>query len=245
MLSGGVDSSALTALMAKVRGDADFHTFSLAFEDSSFDESPYAREVSAHLGTRHHEVVVTPEKVRELLPKYLCHIDEPFADGSAIPIYLLAECARDYVKVLLSGEGGDEAFAGYDTYRAYKIRKWYRQLPAVFRKKIITPLVNTLPVSLSRLSIDFKAKQFVRGAEFDVPTSHFYWRVVLSEDAKQQVLSTPYKVNAFTFSDQLFVDEFKSANAADDLNKLMYVDCYYHLPDDLMVKNDRMTMAHS
>lgn len=245
MLSGGMDSSALTALMAKVRGDSDFHTFSISFDDSSFDESVYARMVARHVGTKHHEVLVTPDKVRSLLFKHLSYIDEPYADGSAIPTFLLAECAKEYVKVLLSGEGGDEFFAGYDTYAAYRIRKFYRWIPYLIRQKIIYPCVEILPVSHKKLSFDFKAKRFVQGSELDVPNSHFYWRRVLSEDAKTLVLSSSSKFRSFPPSVQLFVDVYNSCPAEDELNRLLYIDYSYHLPDDLMIKNDRMTMAHS
>lgn len=244
MLSGGMDSSALTALMAKVRGDSQFHTFSLAFDDDSYDESGYARVVAEHLHTCHHEILVTPTRVRELLPRYLCYIDEPYADGSAIPTYLLAECAQEYVTVLLSGEGGDEFFSGYDTHLAYKMRRWYRILPKALRQGIIGPLVNRLPVSDKKLSFDFKAKRFVWGAEMDTPTSHFAWRAVLSEEGKRQVLREPERF-AFPPSVTFFQEAYLRCRAADELNRLLYVDFSFHLPDDLMIKNDRMTMAHS
>ncbi|MDZ7338620.1 MAG: asparagine synthase (glutamine-hydrolyzing) [candidate division KSB1 bacterium] len=244
MLSGGMDSSALTALMARVRGDSDFHTFSLAFEDDSFDESWYARVVAETLHTHHHEILVTPQRVRELLPRYLCYIDEPYADGSAIPTYLLAECAKDYVTVLLSGEGGDEFFSGYDTHLAYKMRRLYRKVPALLRRGVIAPLVNRLPVSDKKLSFEFKAKRFVRGAEMDTATSHFAWRVVLAEEAKRQVLREPERFG-FAPSVSYFQHAFAHCQAADELNRLLYVDYSFHLPDDLMIKNDRMTMAHS
>jgi asparagine synthase (glutamine-hydrolysing) len=246
MLSGGMDSSALTALMADIRGDSDFHTFSLAFQDESFDESPFARMVADRVGTIHHEVRVTPEKVLDLLPKYLIYIDEPYADGSAIPTYLLAECAKDFVTVLLSGEGGDEIFAGYDTYTAYKIRSLYRSVvPGFLRKDIIKPLVQMLPVSHKKLSLDFKAKRFTSGAEYDVPHSHFLWRAVLSEDMKREVLHEPQRFSVYEDSVRYFKDAYGTCDAEDDLNKLMYIEYSYHLPDDLMIKNDRMTMAHS
>jgi len=244
MLSGGMDSSALTALMAKVRGDSDFHTFSLGFEDDSFDESAYARTVARHLHTQHHEILVTPARVRELLPRYLCYIDEPYADGSAIPTYLLAECAKDYVTVLLSGEGGDEFFSGYDTHLAYKMRRLYRMVPGFVRRGVIAPLVDLLPVSDKKLSFEFKAKRFVRGAEMDTPTSHFAWRAVLSEEVKRQVLREPERFS-FPPSVTYFQQAYAHCKAADELNRLLYVDFSFHLPDDLMIKNDRMTMAHS
>ncbi|MBN1700112.1 MAG: asparagine synthase (glutamine-hydrolyzing) [Spirochaetales bacterium] len=246
MLSGGMDSSALTALMARIRGNADFHTFSLAFQDESFDESPFARIVADDIGTVHHEVLVTPEKVLGLLPKYLVSIDEPYADGSAIPTYLLSECAKDYVTVLLSGEGGDEIFAGYDTYAAYKMRSLYRRLvPGALRRGVIRPLVYMLPVSHKKLSFDFKAKRFTAGAEYDVPHSHFFWRAVLSEEMKKEILKGPGRFSAFGESQCFFREAYDACDAEDDLNRLMYIEYSYHLPDDLMIKNDRMTMAHS
>ncbi len=245
MLSGGMDSSALAALMSHVRGDAGFHTFSIGFDDPSFDESRYARLMASHLGTEHHEILVTPQKVEALLRRYLGYIDEPYADGSAIPTYLLAQCAKDFVTVLLSGEGGDEFFSGYDTYAAYKMRRLYRRLPAWLRQGMIRPLVNLLPVSDRKLSLDFKAKRFVRGAELDVPQSHFSWRAVLSEEAKRLVLAEPERFREYAPSPQLFVDTYARCGASDELNRLLYLDYSYHLPDDLMIKNDRMTMAHS
>ncbi|MBN2443779.1 MAG: asparagine synthase (glutamine-hydrolyzing) [Spirochaetales bacterium] len=246
MLSGGMDSSALTALMAKIRGNSDFHTFSLAFDDLSFDESPFAKIVADQIGTHHHEIRVTPEKVLDLLPKYLTYIDEPYADGSAIPTFLLAECAKDYITVLLSGEGGDEVYAGYDTYAAYKVRSLYRNLvPGFLRKGVIKPLVHLLPVSDKKLSLEFKAKRFTEGAELDVPTSHFFWRAVLSPDVKREVVSGFDRFKDFHSSEEFFINAYKHCNAKDDLNRLMYLEFSYHLPDDLMIKNDRMTMAHS
>lgn len=246
MLSGGVDSSALTALMAKIRGDADFHTFSLKFNDASFDESKYAGIVAAHVKNKnHHCITVNPEKVKNLLPKYLAYIDEPYGDGSAIPTYLLAEVAKDYVTVLLSGEGGDEFFAGYDTHLAYKFRNIYRKVPALVRRNLIAPLVNRLPVSHQKLSFDFKAKRFVSGAELDTPVSHMAWRVVLSEEVKREVLANAERFNQFHPSAGFFIDAFDHCSDTDELNRLLYIDYRYHLADDLMIKNDRMTMANS
>lgn len=245
MLSGGMDSSALTAFVRDVRGDSDFHTFSIGFNEPSFDESPYSQQVADHLGTKHHHVCVTPDRVRDLLPKYLAYIDEPYADGSAIPTYLLAGLAKEHVVVLLSGEGGDEVFSGYDTHLAYKFRRWYRAIPAFVRRGVIAPLVSRLPVSHKKLSFEFKAKRFVAGAELDVPTSHFSWREILSQDAKRQILLEWDRFSDFAHSAQYFVEAYRQCAADDELNRLLYTDLSYHLPDDLMIKNDRMTMAHS
>ncbi len=246
MLSGGMDSSALTALMAKARGDSDFHTFSLGFEDKSFDESDYAEIVAEAVGTHHHRIIVTPDRVAGLLPRYLAHIDEPYGDGSAIPTWLLAEKASSLVTVLLSGEAGDEVYSGYDTHAAFKARKLYRKtVPGFIRQSLIRNLVRRLPVSHKKLSFEFKAKRFTEGAELDMPASHFFWRVVLSDDARREVLRNPERFDGFHDSSQFFSDIFEACKTDSDLNRLLCIDTSCHLPHDLMIKNDRMTMAHS
>ena len=245
MLSGGLDFSAITAMVRDIRGDSDFHTYSLTFQEKSFDESRHARKVAEHAGSKHHEIAVKPNEVRDLIPAYLAHIDEPYGDGSAIPTWLLAECASAEVTVLLSGEGGDELFAGYDTYAAWLARRYYRAaVPGRVLRGIIKKVVDQLPVSYEKLSLEFRAKRFADGAELSVPASQFFWRVVLSEDAKREIMLRD-DLAAVTPTVELFEKAFERARAKSELNRLLYVDSQYHLPDDLMVKNDRMTMAHS
>lgn len=244
MLSGGMDSSALSALMCRSRGNSDFHTFSLAFNDPSFDESSYARIVADSLGTTHHEIMVTPEKVLSLLPGYLAHIDEPYGDGSAIPTWLLAEEASSLVTVLLSGEGGDEVFSGYDTHAAMKARKLYRRLvPGFIRRHLVAPIVNTLPVSHSKLSFEFKAKRFASGSELGLPESHFAWRAVLTGMDRLGIFSGDS--GGFRDTESFFRDAFDPGRSISDLAGILRIDTSCHLPHDLMIKNDRMTMAHS
>lgn len=244
MLSGGMDSSALTALMAQVRGGSDFHTFSLSFREPSFDESPYARMVAEDTGTIHHEIMVTPGKVEALLPGYLAHIDEPYADGSAIPTWLLAVEAAPLVTVLLSGEGGDELFAGYDTHAAMKARMIYRRLvPGFVRRGVVAPIVNRLPVSHSKLSFEFKAKRFTTGSELGVPESHFAWRAVLTGDERLRVLPGAHRGQQP--SETFFTSVYNACSGETPLARILRIDTASHLPNDLMIKNDRMTMAHS
>jgi asparagine synthase (glutamine-hydrolysing) len=244
MLSGGMDSSALAALMTRARGNSDFHTFSLGFEESSFDESSFARLVANSLGTSHHEILVTPAKVSSLLPAYLAHIDEPYGDGSAIPTWLLAEEASSLVTVLLSGEGGDELFAGYDTHAAMKARKLYRKLvPGTLRRNLVAPVVNMLPVSHSKLSFEFKAKRFTHGSELGLPESHFAWREVLTGENRLRVFQGASDL--FNPSESFFKDAFNSFPSNSDLAGILRIDSSCHLPHDLMIKNDRMTMVHS
>jgi asparagine synthase (glutamine-hydrolysing) len=242
MLSGGLDSSSIAALTAKVRGNSDFHTFSIGFDDPSFNESHHAATVAKALGTQHHTILIGPSDVERHLESVVTTIDEPYADGSAIPTALLSAHAKEYVTVLLSGEGGDEMFSGYDTHAASVARAWYRRLPQWLRTGVISPAVQLLPVRHNKLSFDFKAKRFAQGAEFSPAQSHFAWRVVIAEEAKSSVAILP---DGMTPTHRLFEDAFDECTSSDGLQKLLHVDRSYHLPDDLMVKNDRMTMMHS
>lgn len=242
MLSGGLDSSALTALMAEIRGNSDFHTFSLAFDEPSFDESGYARMVAERIGTSHHLIEVGPDSVWSVIRKQVAYIDEPYADGSAIPTFLLARRAQEYVTVLLSGDGGDEIFAGYDTHLAFKVRELYLKFPALLRR-YLAGMVSSLPISHRKLSLEFKLKRFVQAAENDPAGSHFYWRAVASPELIAEITgSFPWPEDE---GENLFRRAYSSTPHHDPIGRLAIIDCLYHLPDDLMIKCDRMTMACS
>ena len=250
LLSGGMDSSVITALMqrtlARRNAPEPIHTYSVGFEDQSFNELPYARIVAERFGTQAREVVVTPQKVRELLPGYLRHIDEPYADGSAIPTYYVCQLAKDEVVVVLSGEGGDEAFAGYDTYSAFKVSRWFRRIPRSIRQGLITPVANWLPVSDKKLSFEFRLKRFLGGQDLSFAQAHLWWRIVLTE-AEKLALYTPEVRERFIPepSARHFEEVFARSSAPETLGRLMHLDAAVFLPDDLMIKNDRMSMAHS
>lgn len=244
-LSGGLDSSTLVALMND-HVNEPIHTYSVGFEDQSFNEIPYARIVAEQFGTVHREVMITADMVKAMLPKYLTYIDEPYGDGSAIPTYYLSELAKDEVVVVLSGEGGDEAFAGYDTHAAYNIYKWCRKIPSFIRNGIVKPLANLLPVSTKKLSFEFKLKRFLGGLDLEPEHAHLWWRIVLREDEKINLYSSKVKEQGrLQPSVRHFEQAYKQSNASDTLSRLMYIDSTVFLPDDLMIKNDRMTMAHS
>lgn len=242
MLSGGLDSSSIAAMAVDATGSSNFHTFSIGFADSSFNESHHGAAVARKLGTNHHTIDVRPEDVPTTLPLIVAAIDEPYGDGSALPTYLLAQHAKAYVTVLLSGEGGDEMFSGYDTHAAAVARKRYRMIPQWIRRSLVGPLVNRLPVRHNKLSFDFKAKRFAYGAEFNAARAHFEWRAVVRESEKSTLASLP--IDAVP-THSLFEDAYANCPSPDELHRLLHVDRTFHLPDDLMVKNDRMTMAHS
>lgn len=245
LLSGGMDSSAVAALMGR-HGGEPVRTYTVGFDDPTFDERGPARTVAGHLGTEHREVVVTADRVRELLPAYLKWIDEPYADGSAIPTWYVSALAKEDVVVLLSGEGGDEAFAGYDTHAAYKAALWGRRMPGFLRRGVVAPLVGLLPVSHRKLSLEFRLKRFLGGLDLPPEDAHLWWRVIL-DDARKRALYAPAVLEALTPEppERHFREVFRRSGARDTLNRLLHVDSAVFLPDDLMIKNDRMTMAHS
>src|SRR6266852_8729140 len=173
-LSGGIDSSAVTAMMAQLGGDVK--SFSVGFAERSFDEAPYARQVARHLGTDHHELTLEPAMMLGLIPRLSTLLDEPLGDASIIPTYLLSAFTRQHVTVALGGDGGDELFAGYPTLQAHRLAGYYLRAPGVLRRGLVEPMVRRLPVSRDNLSFDFRAQRFVSGAAHPVAERHQRWR---------------------------------------------------------------------
>ena len=245
LLSGGVDSSAVATLMRRHVSEP-IRTYSVGFEDPTFDERAAARTVAEHVGSVHRDVLVTADMVRSMLPGYLHWIDEPYADGSAIPTWYVSALAKDDVVVLLSGEGGDEVFAGYDTHAAFKAAALARRVPAAVRNGLVAPLVGLLPVSHEKLSLEFRMKRFMGGLDLRPEDAHLWWRILLTE-TQRRALYAPAVLEAFTpeAPERHFREVFGRSGARDALNRILHVDSAVFLPDDLMIKNDRMTMAHS
>ncbi|HEX9475502.1 MAG TPA: asparagine synthase (glutamine-hydrolyzing), partial [Candidatus Dormibacteraeota bacterium] len=172
-LSGGIDSSAVTAMMSEL--GVDVKSFSVGFAERSFDESRYARQVATHLGTDHRELTLEPSMLLDLIPKLPLLLDEPLGDASIIPTYLLSAFTRGHVKVALGGDGGDELFAGYPTLQAHRLAGYYNRAPRLLRRGLIEPVVRRLPVSRDNLSFDFRAKRFVGSASHPLPERHRRW----------------------------------------------------------------------
>jgi asparagine synthase (glutamine-hydrolysing) len=234
LLSGGIDSAALTAMAA---GESGYRvsTFSIGFEESSFDELDNARLVAKRYGTDHHELVLRPDAV-DLLPRLVEAFDEPFGDSSALPTYLVSKLAADTVKVVLSGEGGDELFGGYYTYVADRLA------PRVGRAApFLRPLVELLPSSSEKVTFDYKAKRFVRGAHLPPVERHHAWKEIFSPEAQEELLNEP------RVSDPLDVyrARYTETEGAPALARLQDLDLGIYLVDDLLVKTDRASMAHS
>ena len=241
-LSGGVDTGSLLALAKDMGVSRKLHTFSIRIAEPSFDETRYQRILVDFAKPIHHEIVVKPGNVLAHLHAHMAYLDEPSGDGAAIPLHLLSREAKQYVKVLLSGEGGDEIFNAYETHRAYKMRKFYRRFVTPALRGTLRSLAHRLPASYSKLSFDFIAKRFTDGAELSVPEAHFFWRHVLSDDEKSRLIVKP---NGFLPTSRLFTTMFAQLDFDDELNRISRIDLKYYFIDDLMVKNDRMLMANS
>ncbi|HEU4393481.1 MAG TPA: asparagine synthase (glutamine-hydrolyzing) [Solirubrobacterales bacterium] len=235
LLSGGVDSGAITALAAAESADP-VKTFSIGFEESGFDELSRARLVAERFGTDHHELVLRPDAV-EMLPKLVDSFDEPFGDSSALPTYLVSELAAGEVKVALSGEGGDELFGGYYTYVADLLAPRLGRLAA-----LASPLIEALPSSDARVGFDYKAKRFARAAKLPPLERHHGWKEIFSAEQQQALLG-----GRVTASDplDLYRERYAETAGAEPLARMQDVDLGIYLVDDLLVKTDRLSMAHS
>jgi asparagine synthase (glutamine-hydrolysing) len=234
LLSGGVDSSLLAALAAE-EGSEPLRTFSIGFEERSFDELADAQRVADRYGTQHRELVVRPDAAL-LLPALAEAFDEPFADSSALPTYLVSRLAAEDVKVALSGEGGDELFGGYYTYAADLLAARVGGLARLAR-----PLVERLPSSNAKASLDYRAKRFVRAAHLPPLERHHCWKEIFSADARAELTQ---RRTSFDPVDLLRARYAETAGA-DELARLQDLDLGLYLVDDLLVKTDRASMAHS
>src|SRR5918996_1085070 len=234
LLSGGVDSGLLAALAAEESSEP-LRTFSIGFEESSFDELSSARKVAARYATDHRELVLRPDAAL-LLPALAEAFDEPFADSSALPTYLVSELASRHVKVALSGEGGDELFGGYHTYAADLLAQRTGPLARLAR-----PLVERLPVSTSRASLEYRAKRFVRAAHLPPLERHHGWKEIFAPDARAELTG---RRSEYDPVDPLRA-RFAETEGAELLARLQDVDLGTYLVDDLLVKTDRASMAHS
>jgi asparagine synthase (glutamine-hydrolysing) len=242
-LSGGIDSSAIVALLAEAGGPT-IQTFSIAFGEASHDERPYARQVARQFGTDHHEFVVTPDLAAEL-PQIVRQYDEPFGDPSSLPTYFLAREARRSIIVALTGDGGDEAFAGYERYVKNALAARYLRWPRSIRRAAARAMRAVVPASLR---FEHPLRQLERFTALDgIPLEQLYCRWLLHFDGEQ-------KHDLYTPEFRSLVQEDSCAHVlslfdqcgGDDLTaKELAVDVASYLPDDLLVKTDVATMAHS
>lgn len=238
-LSGGVDSSAVVGLMSQLMG-SPVKTFSIGFNEDSFDELKYARIAAKHFGTDHHEFTVTPDVV-EMVDELVWHFDEPFADSSSLPTYMVSKMARDHVTVVLSGDGGDELFAGYSRYVTDRKRSGLERLPRSIRQHLIRPLSEALPHGtrgknyLFNISLDAAARYIDSISHFNGP-----------QKRKLYSGATRTKMNgSFARGEALFRQIAANSGTDDPIENLLYLDTKTYLPSDILTKVDRMSMAAS
>ena len=241
-LSGGIDSSAIVWMISKLT-DAPVKTFSIGFDDQSFCELEYARQVAEHFKTEHHEFIVTPKAI-EVLPELIWHSDEPFADSSILPTYYLSKMTKEYVTVALSGDGGDESFAGYESYIGEKLVTYYHMIPSNIRNRFIRDTLKRYPESTKRIDLVRRLKRFIEKA--DMPAGRREWRWIFSNDIKEEIYSDSFREKVKeNDSLNLREKEFLRITNADITTKLLNLDVKIYLPEDLLVKADRASMANS
>lgn len=238
MLSGGVDSSIISGIMSKLTSQK-VQTFAVGFDQPEYSELPYARLVADHFGTDHHELVVNSADMTRYWPLLTWHRDEPVSEPSDLGVYLISKLARQYVKVVLSGEGGDELFAGYPKYVVDWMARYYHILPAPVRDQMITPLLEHLPYSMRKL------KTATRNLSQPAPQRWMNWFGVFNGPMKEQLLSASTKAAIDTDSSREFRRWLEKNPQRDDLSSMLYLDTKIWLPDNLLMKGDKMTMAAS
>jgi asparagine synthase (glutamine-hydrolysing) len=238
-LSGGIDSSSVVALMAEALPAGAVKTFSIGFDERSFDESSHARRVARHFGTEHHAELFTPRVMADLLPDVGDFMDEPFADASILPTYLLSRFTREHVTVALGGDGADELLAGYPTFLAERATTFYR-VPRRVHDHVLVPLADRLPVSTANFGFDFKVKRFLRGAKAPVELRHPIWLGSFTPEEQEALLLKDF---ADPFDDWRQASDH--APSSDPIERLIYLYAKTYLQDDILVKVDRASMACS
>lgn len=237
-LSGGVDSSIVTGTMSQLTNQP-IQTFAVGFDVEGYSELPYARLVADHFGTEHHELVVQCSDLSKYWPLLTWHRDEPVSEPSDLGVYLVSKLAREHVKVVLSGEGGDELFAGYPKYVVDWMARYYHILPAPVRNNMIAPLLDLLPYNMRKL------KTAARNLSQPVPQRWMSWFGIFNGQLKENILSESTKANIDTDSSRVFQRWLEKNPQRDNLSSMLYLDTKIWLPDNLLMKGDKMTMAAS
>src|SRR3989338_630138 len=237
-LSGGLDSSTLVSTMSRHTNDK-VNTYSIGFREHSYDESQLSQKTAAHFSTVHYEKTISHLSTDTL--EQCCSVfDEPFADTSLIPMYLLCELASNKVGVALSGDGGDEIFGGYRTYQADRYYQKIQYLPMFFKKCLLRG-AHYLPTSFSKLSFDYQAKQFFNGVMLSPESAHLHWRKIFSPSHRALLCHEPISIDPAAH-DLSFFDQVRDCHF---LDQALYMDVKTWLVDDILTKVDRISMAHS
>ncbi|MEK6320332.1 MAG: asparagine synthase (glutamine-hydrolyzing) [Acidobacteriota bacterium] len=243
-LSGGIDSSAVVALMSELSSER-VKTFSIGFEEQEFNETGHARRVAERFGTDHHEFIVRPIAI-DVLPKLVKHYGEPYADSSAIPTYYLAKMTRQHVTVALNGDGGDECFAGYERYAAMRLADRYHQLPRLLREQVLGPAIAAMPEAGSSRSRLGKARRFLDVAGRPRAERYLRWTSAFSDELKAELCTSEFLERTANASALGWVQPWFEGNGEIDIvDRALMADTSNYLPNDLLVKVDIATMAVS
>jgi asparagine synthase (glutamine-hydrolysing) len=235
--------SALVAALAK-RAKEQLECFSIGFDEPSFDESRYSTQVAGQLGIRHHLKIFHAADMLQMLQKLPDIIDEPLADPSIVPLYLLSQFAAERFKVILSGDGGDELFAGYQTYQALKLATVFNSLPEMFQNAV-RRMAARLPVSHDYLSLDFKLKQFFKGTGVAPEIGFFRWRGAFDDDERKQLFSND--IGHELRCDQTYEDVHRyvaRSRLTKGFERILYLSMKLYLQDNNLVTVDRASMAN-
>jgi asparagine synthase (glutamine-hydrolysing) len=219
-------------------------TFSIGFDDPTYNETQWSERVARHLGVDHHVEIIRPH-VRELFDRLMQHMDDPIGDFSIFPTYLVSKLAATQVKVVLSGDGGDELFGGYETFLAQEKARTWDAIPAWLRRGVLSPLLEALPPTAAKKGLINKAKRFAEGAAFDPALGHARWRLFLGEEARRKLFVAP-AYRQLTSPVGTHIEQLNAEAAAlDARDRALYVDFKSYLVDNCLTKVDRMSMACS
>jgi asparagine synthase (glutamine-hydrolysing) len=246
LLSGGVDSGVVVALMSRL-SDRPVKTFSIGFREQAFNELPYARMVAERYGTEHHEMVVRPNAL-EVLPLLVRHYGEPYADSSAVPSYYVARLTRQQVTVALNGDGGDECFGGYERYLGSLLAERYRKVPWLVRRGLVEPVASLIPNSLGRRNRLGQVKRFLGNAGRVAGQRYLRWMSTLTPEQKDDLYTPEFRAGLAGHDASAWLPgllEAAKTEAAEHLDRILSVDVSSYLPYDLLVKMDIATMANS
>ncbi len=238
-LSGGVDSSTVVSAMG---GQAS--TFSIGFDDSSYDELRYARRVADHLGVHHTDARASPE-VLDLFDDLMYFLDEPLADSSIFPTFLVSRLAREHVTVALSGDGGDELFGGYETYVADALARCYTRIPAAARRIMVEWPAGALRPRPAKKGLVNKARRFVQGVRLPAGLGHARWRLFVDGEQRSRLFTRDALAHISTPVESHVTSLFRDAGARGPVDSSLYVDVRSYLCDNILTKVDRMSMAVS
>lgn len=243
-LSGGIDSSAVVALMSELSSER-VKTFSIGFDEKDFSEIAHARRIAERFGTEHHEFVVRPDAV-EVLPTLVKHYGEPFADSSAIPTYYLAKMTRQHVTVALNGDGGDECFAGYERYAAMRLGERYGKLPRLLRERVLEPAIGAIPGAGATRSRLGKARRFLDVVGRPASERYLRWTSVFNDEMKTELCTQEFLTQTAHAQAIRFVQPWFSGNGEIEIvDRALMADTLNYLPNDLLVKVDIASMAVS